>query len=52
MDRLLQLLLKVFLRKGNFKLTTSSGKTIIFGDGTGRPVAVRFTNRAAEWASC
>jgi cyclopropane-fatty-acyl-phospholipid synthase len=49
MDRLLQLLLKVFLRKGNFKLTTSSGKTIIFGDGTGRPVAVRFTNRAAEW---
>jgi cyclopropane-fatty-acyl-phospholipid synthase len=49
MDRLLQLLLKVFLRKGTFKLTTSSGKTITFGDGTGKPVAVRFTSRAAEW---
>jgi cyclopropane-fatty-acyl-phospholipid synthase len=49
MDRLLQLLLKVFLRKGTFKLTTSSGKTFTFGDGTGTPVAVRFTSRAAEW---
>jgi cyclopropane-fatty-acyl-phospholipid synthase len=49
MDRLLQLLLKVFLRKGTFKLTTSSGKTFTFGDGTGNPVAVRLTSRAAEW---
>src|SRR5579884_335035 len=49
MDRLLQLLLTVFLRKGSFKLTTASGKTFTFGDGTGKPVAVRFTSRAAEW---
>jgi cyclopropane-fatty-acyl-phospholipid synthase len=49
MDRLLRLLLQTFLRRGIFKLTTSSGKTFTFGDGTGKPVAVRFTSRAAEW---
>ncbi|HVZ51633.1 MAG TPA: cyclopropane-fatty-acyl-phospholipid synthase family protein [Pseudolabrys sp.] len=49
MDRLLQFLLSTFLRKGTFKLTTSRGTTFTFGDGTGTPVAVRFTTRAAEW---
>jgi cyclopropane-fatty-acyl-phospholipid synthase len=49
MDRLLQILLRTFLRRGIFKLTTSSGKTFTFGDGTGKPVSVRFTTRAAEW---
>jgi len=49
MDRLLQILLRTFLRRGNFRLTTSSGQTFTFGDGTGKPVAVRLTNRAAEW---
>jgi cyclopropane-fatty-acyl-phospholipid synthase len=49
MDRLLRLLLHTFLRRGIFNLTTSSGKTFTFGDGTGKPVAVRFTSRAAEW---
>ncbi len=49
MDRLLQLLLKAFIRRGNFRLTTSRGKTFRFGDGTGKPVAVRFVTRAAEW---
>jgi cyclopropane-fatty-acyl-phospholipid synthase len=50
MDRLLYLLLRAYLRRGTFKLTTSSGKTFSFGDGTGSPVAVRFTTRAAELA--
>ncbi len=50
MDRLLQFLLKTFVRRGTFKLTTSRGTTFTFGDGTGDPVAVRFTSRAAEWA--
>ncbi len=50
MDRLLYLLLKAFVRRGTFKLTTSSGKTLILGDNTGSPVAVRFTSRAAELA--
>ena len=49
MDRLLQFLLKTFVRRGTFALTTSRGTTFTFGDGTGKPVAVRFTTRAAEW---
>jgi cyclopropane-fatty-acyl-phospholipid synthase len=50
MDRLLQILFKAFVRRGNFQLTTSRGTTFTFGDGTGTPVAVRFTSRRAEWA--
>lgn len=49
MDRLLQFLLRTFLRRGTFRLTTSRGTTFTFGDGTGKPVSVRFTSRAAEW---
>jgi cyclopropane-fatty-acyl-phospholipid synthase len=48
MGRLLQFLLKTYIRRGTFKLTTSRGKAFTFGDGTGAPVAVRFTARAAE----
>jgi cyclopropane-fatty-acyl-phospholipid synthase len=48
-DRLLRILLKAFIRRGSFRLTTSRGTTLTFGDGTGAPVAVRFTTRAAEW---
>jgi len=49
MDRLLQILLRTFVTRGNFTLTTSRGITFTFGDGTGNPVAVRFKTRAAEW---
>jgi cyclopropane-fatty-acyl-phospholipid synthase len=49
MDRLLRFLLKTFVRRGTFKVTTSHGTSFTFGDGTGKPVAVRFTTRAAEW---
>ena len=49
MDRLLQFLLKTFIRRGAFRLTTSRGMQIVFGDGTGKPVAVRFATRDAEW---
>ena len=49
MDRLLQFLLKTFIRRGTFQLTTSRGTKIVFGDGTGKPVAVRFATRDAEW---
>jgi cyclopropane-fatty-acyl-phospholipid synthase len=49
MDRLLQFLLKTFIRRGTFRLTTSRGTQIVFGDGTGKPVAVRFATRDAEW---
>jgi len=50
MDRLLQFLLRTFVRRGTFRVTTSRGTVLTFGDGTGRPVSVRFTSRAAEWA--
>ena len=50
MDRLLQFLLKTFIRRGTFRVTTSRGTVLTFGDGTGQPVSVRFTSRSAEWA--
>jgi len=50
MDRLLQWLLKTFIRRGTFRVTTSRGSVFTFGDGTGEPVSVRFTTRAAELA--
>jgi cyclopropane-fatty-acyl-phospholipid synthase len=49
MDRLLRFLLKTFIRRGNFRVTTSRGTVLIFGDGSGPPVSVRFTTPAAEW---
>jgi cyclopropane-fatty-acyl-phospholipid synthase len=49
MDRLLRFLLKTFIRRGTFRVTTSRGTVLTFGDGTGKPVSVRFTSRAAEW---
>jgi cyclopropane-fatty-acyl-phospholipid synthase len=49
MDRLLRFLLKTFVRRGTFRVTTSRGTVLNFGDGSGRPVWVRFTSRAAEW---
>ena len=49
MDRLLRFLLKTFIRRGSFKVTTSRGTVLTFGDGTGRPVSVRFATRRAEW---
>ena len=49
MDRLLEFLLKTFIRRGTFRVTTSRGTVFTFGDGTGRPVSVRFATRGAEW---
>ena len=34
---------------GHFRVTTSRGTVLTFGDGTGQPVSVRFATRAAEW---
>src|SRR5262245_29545404 len=50
MDRLLQILLSQFVRRGNFQLTTARGTVLTFGDGPGEPVAVCFTTAAAERA--
>src|SRR4029077_18963643 len=50
MDRVLGTGLRSFMRRGALRLTTSRGKVLEFGDGTGTPVAVRFTRRSAELA--
>ena len=49
MDRLLRFLLRTYLRRGDFTLTTSHGNTYTFGDGTGVPVRVRLTTPGAAW---
>ncbi len=48
MDRLLGILLKRFVRAGDLQLTTAGGSAFTLGDGTGVPVAIRFTSRLAE----
>jgi cyclopropane-fatty-acyl-phospholipid synthase len=48
MDRLLGLLLKRFVRRGTLRIATANGNVFSFGDGTGRPVAIRFTTAAAQ----
>jgi len=48
MDRLLQLALALVVRQGSLRVRTASGNTLVFGDGTGEPVTVRFKSAAAE----
>jgi cyclopropane-fatty-acyl-phospholipid synthase len=48
MERLLEWLLKRFMRRGNLRLTTANGSVLTLGDGTGRRVAARFTTNAAQ----
>jgi cyclopropane-fatty-acyl-phospholipid synthase len=47
-DRLLLILLRRFIRRGSFKVTTAGGSSYTFGDRTGSPVAVRFTSAWAQ----
>jgi cyclopropane-fatty-acyl-phospholipid synthase len=48
MERLLRMAFEKTIRAGNLRVSTAGGSTFTFGDGTGRPVAIRFTTRAAE----
>ena len=50
MDRLLSIFLSRFIRHGSFTVSTVAGNTYTFGDGSGRPVAARFTNAKAQRA--
>ena len=50
MDRLLVIFLRRFVRRGSFTVTTAGGRTYAFGDGTGSPLAIRFTNAGAQRA--
>ena len=49
-DRLLFIFLRRFIRHGSFTITTARGRTCAFGDGTGLPIAIRFTSAAAQRA--
>ncbi len=50
MDRLLTMFLRRFIRRGSFTVTTARNRTYTFGDGSGTPVAVRFTTAKAQRA--
>ena len=47
-DRLLRHFLSQFIRRGSITFTTSSGVSFTCGDGTGKPVSVRFITAEAE----
>ncbi len=49
MNRLVRLALRKYVRAGHLQITTARGSTYTLGDGTGKPVALRFTTRAAEF---
>jgi cyclopropane-fatty-acyl-phospholipid synthase len=49
-ERLLELFLRRYVRRGSLKVTTATGSTYTFGDGSGPPVAVRFTTARAQRA--
>jgi cyclopropane-fatty-acyl-phospholipid synthase len=49
MDRLLQLLLGHFIRRGNLRVITSRGTVFTVGDGSGKAIIIRFATRTAEW---
>src|SRR5437773_6372917 len=48
MDRLLRYFLGQFIRRGTMTFTAASGAKFTCGDGTGRPVSVRFLSRRTE----
>ena len=50
MDRLLGTLLGRFVRCGSLTVTTAADRTYTLGDGSGRPLAVRFTTKSAQRA--
>src|ERR1051326_8177153 len=48
MDWLLRMLIARLIRRGNLRLTSARGTVLTFGDGSGPPVAARFTSLRAE----
>jgi cyclopropane-fatty-acyl-phospholipid synthase len=49
MDWVLRRLLPSFIRQGSLRLTTAHGTALVLGDGTGQPLAARFTTTKAQW---
>jgi cyclopropane-fatty-acyl-phospholipid synthase len=50
MERLLIAFLNRFVRRGSLTVTTATGKTQTFGDGSGPPLTVRFASAKAQRA--
>jgi cyclopropane-fatty-acyl-phospholipid synthase len=50
MDRLLHAVLSRIIRKGTLGVTTARGGILTLGDGTGKPIAIRFTTLSAQRA--
>jgi cyclopropane-fatty-acyl-phospholipid synthase len=48
MDRLLRSFLGRLIRVGNLQVTTAGGQSFAVGDGTGKPLAIRFTSAAVQ----
>jgi cyclopropane-fatty-acyl-phospholipid synthase len=48
MDGLMQWAFGSVIRRGNLRVTTASGRSFVLGDGSGIPVAVRFTSATAQ----
>jgi len=47
-SRLLQAAFGSFIHSGTLRVTTAAGNRFTVGDGTGKPVAIRFTSHAAQ----
>jgi cyclopropane-fatty-acyl-phospholipid synthase len=50
LDALIAAAFRGLVRAGRLQVTTASGARLTFGDGSGTPVAVRFTDTAAQLA--
>ena len=48
MERLLVEFLRRYVRRGSLTVSTAAGNTYSFGDGSGPPVVVRFTDASAQ----
>ena len=49
MDRLLEFLLRSFIRRGSLRVTAANGRVFTIGDGTLPFAAIRFVTHKAEW---
>jgi cyclopropane-fatty-acyl-phospholipid synthase len=50
MDWVLEVILRRLVKDGTLTVTTASGQKRVYGDGSGPPVAVRFTSYGWQWA--
>jgi cyclopropane-fatty-acyl-phospholipid synthase len=48
MDRLLRFVMTRFIRRGNLRIISARGGVFHFGDGTGKPVTIRFVTPSAQ----